>query len=83
MLYYNIMFFNSYLIAILSGFFIYLVMLLDAKYIEQSGTEKISFKMPLLVTLLVWTICTFHETQIIENIPSMNALKQNIFVDRF
>ncbi len=77
------MYFNSYLIAILSGFFIYLVMLLDAKYIEKTSTEKISFKLPLLVALLVWIVCTFHETQIIEKIPNINALKQNIFIDKF
>jgi hypothetical protein len=75
---------NSYLIAILSGVFIYLIMILDAKYIEQTKDSKpVSFKIPLLVTMLVWIICTFHETQIAEKVPTINALRQDIFVDRF
>jgi hypothetical protein len=75
---------NSYLIAILSGVFIYLVMILDAKYIEQTKeTKPVSLKIPLLVTFLVWIICIFHESQIVEKVPTINALKQNIYVDRF
>ena len=75
---------NSYLIAILSGVFIYLVMILDSKYIEQSKDSKpVSLKIPLLVTLLVWIVCTFHESQIIEKVPTINALRQDIYVDRF
>jgi hypothetical protein len=75
---------NSYLIAILSGVFIYLIMILDSKYIEQTKDSKpISFKIPILVTVLVWVVCTFHETQITEKIPTINALRQDIYVDRF
>lgn len=75
---------NSYLISILSGVFIYLIMILDARYIEQTKDSKpVSLKIPLLVTVLVWIVCTFHESQIIEKIPTINALKQDIFVDRF
>lgn len=78
------MFMNSYLIAILSGVFIYLIMILDAKYIEQTkDTKPISLKIPILVTILVWIVCTFNETQIIEKVPTINALRQDIFVDRF
>jgi hypothetical protein len=75
---------NSYLIAILSGVFIYLVMILDAKYIEQTKeTKSVSLKIPLLVTFLVWIVCTFHESQIVEKVPTINALRQDIYVDRF
>jgi hypothetical protein len=75
---------NSYLIAILSGVFIYLIMILDAKYIEQTKDSKpVSFKIPLLVTMLVWIVCTFNETQIVEKVPTINALRQDIYVDRF
>ena len=78
------MFMNSYLIAILCGVFIYLIMILDAKYIEQTKEYKpISFKIPLLVTMLVWIVCTFNESQISGKIPTLNALKQDIFTDRF
>jgi len=78
------MFMNSYLIAILSGVFIYLVMILDAKYIEQTKeTKSVSLKIPLLVTFLVWIVCTFHESQIVEKVPTINALRQDIYVDRF
>lgn len=78
------MFINSYLIAILAGAFIYLVMLFDAKYIEQTSDNKpVSFKIPLLVTLLVWIICIFHENQVVEKVPTINALKQDIYIDRF
>ncbi len=49
------MFLNSYLIALLSGIFVYLIMILDAKYIEQVKDDKpVSPKIPLLVTLIVW-----------------------------
>lgn len=75
---------NSYLIAILSGVLIYLIMILDAKYIEQNKDSKpVSFKIPLLVTMLVWIVCTFNETQIVEKVPTINALRQDIYVDRF
>ena len=78
------MFMNSYLIAILSGVFIYLIMILDAKYIEQTKeTKTVSVKIPLLVTLLVWIVCTFHKTQIVEKVPTLNALRQDIYIDRF
>lgn len=75
---------NSYLIAILSGVLIYLIMILDARYIEQTKESKpVSLKIPLLVTGLVWIICTFHESQIVEKVPTINALKQDIYIDRF
>ena len=78
------MFFNSYLIAILSGIIIYLIMILDAKYIEQVKDNKpISPKIPLLVTLIVWIICTFQETQVVKKIPMINAINQNILIEPF
>jgi len=59
-------------------------MILDSKYIEQTKDSKpVSFKIPLLVTVLVWIVCTFHETQIAEKVPTINALRQDIYVDRF
>ena len=78
------MFLNSYLIAILSGILIYLIMILDAKYIEQVKDNKpISPKIPLLVTLIVWIICTFQETQVIKKVPVINAINQDILIDPF
>ena len=78
------MFFNSYLIAILSGIIIYLIMILDAKYIEQVKDNKpISPKIPLLVTLIVWIICTFQETQVVKKLPMINAINQNILIEPF
>ena len=78
------MFFNSYLIAILSGIIIYLIMILDAKYIEQVKDNKpISPKIPLLVTLIVWIICTFQETQVVKKVPMINAINQNILIEPF
>jgi hypothetical protein len=78
------MFLNSYLIAILSGVLIYLIMIFDAKYIEQTKEEKpVSPKIPLLVTLLVWVICTFQETQVIKKVPIINAINQDILVEPF
>ena len=78
------MFLNSYLIAILSGILIYLIMILDAKYIEQVKDNKpISPKIPLLVTLIVWIICTFQETQVVKKVPVINAINQDILIDPF
>lgn len=51
---------KSYLLAVLAGVIVYLVMLLDSKYIEKTTDKNfISPKLPLLVTLIVWLICTF------------------------
>lgn len=50
---------SSYLIALLSGVVLYLIMVLDAKYIEPTD-KQISPKLPLLVTLMVWLICMFY-----------------------
>jgi hypothetical protein len=78
------MFINSYLIAILSGVFIYLMMVLDSKYIDPSKDNKqVSPKIPLLVTLLVWIICVFQENQVIKQMPIINAINQDILVDPF
>ena len=78
------MFLNSYLIAILSGILIYLIMILDAKYIEQVKDNKpISPKIPLLVTLIVWIICTFQETQVVKKLPMINAINQDILIEPF
>jgi hypothetical protein len=52
---------SSYLIALFSGVLLYLVMILDAKYIEPND-KQISPKIPLFVTLLVWMICVFYKT---------------------
>lgn len=51
---------SSYLIALLSGVVLYLIMVLDAKYIEPSD-KQISPKIPLSVTLMVWLICVFYK----------------------
>jgi hypothetical protein len=78
------MFLNSYLIALLSGIFVYLIMILDAKYIEQIKDDKpVSPKIPLLVTLIVWIICTFQENQVVKKMPVINAINQDILVDPF
>lgn len=78
------MFLNSYLIAILSGTFIYLIMLFDSKYIDPNKcNETISPKLPLLVTLMVWLICIFQENQVITKIPIINAINQHISIDPF
>jgi hypothetical protein len=78
------MFLNSYLIAILTGIFLYLIMIIDAKYIERVKDDKpISPKIPLLVTLIVWIICTFQETQVVKKMPVINAINQDILVDPF
>jgi hypothetical protein len=78
------MFINSYLIAFFSGIFIYLIMVIDSIYIEPLPNNKtVSPKIPLLVTLLVWIICSFQEKNIISNLPSINALNQEIFLDPY
>lgn len=59
---------SSYLVAILSGVIIYLVMIIDCKYIDPND-RPISPKIPLFVTLLVWTICMFYKTDSITQIP--------------
>lgn len=75
------MFINSYLIAIFSGVLIYLIMLIDSKYIEPTKcNEQISPKIPLLVSLLVWIICTFHENEVIKNVPMINGINQDILM---
>jgi hypothetical protein len=78
------MFFNPYLISILAGILIYVIMLLDARYIEKTKDNKpVSFKIPLLVTLIVWLICTFQENQVIKQVPVINAINQDILVEPF
>jgi hypothetical protein len=76
------MFLNSYLIAILTGILIYLIMILDSKYIEQDN-KQVSPKIPLLVTLIVWIICTFQENQVVKKMPVINAINQDILVEPF
>jgi hypothetical protein len=76
------MFLNSYLIAILTGILIYLIMILDSKYIEQDN-KQVSPKIPLLVTLIVWIICTFQENQVVKKVPVINAINQDILVEPF
>ena len=78
------MFLNSYLIAIFAGIFLYLIMILDAKYIEKVKDYKpISPKIPLLVILIIWIICTFLENQVIKKVPAINAINQQILIDPF
>jgi hypothetical protein len=78
------MFFNSYLIAILLGAFVYLIMIIDSKYIEpKKYKDNVSPKIPLLVTLLIWIICTFQENNIIKKVPVINAINQQILTDPF
>ena len=50
---------SSYLIALLSGVVLYLIMVMDAKYIDPTD-KPISPKIPLLVTLMIWMICMFY-----------------------
>ena len=52
---------NSYLIAIFAGVLVYLVMMIDNKYIEPTD-RQVSPKVPLFVTLLVWFICIFSNS---------------------
>jgi hypothetical protein len=78
------MFINSYLIAVFSGVLIYLVMIIDSKYIEPNKcNEQLSPKIPLLVTLLVWIICTFQENEVIKQVPIINAINQEILTIPF
>ena len=59
-------------------------MIFDAKYIEQVKDDKpVSPKIALFVTLLVWLICTFQETQVIKKVPIINAINQEILVEPF
>lgn len=76
------MFLNPYLISIFAGFFIYIIMIIDAKYIEKDN-KIVSPKIPLLVTLIVWLICTFQENQVVKELPVINAINQDILVDPF
>lgn len=76
------MIFDTYLIAILSGLVLYLVMILDAKYIDTSkGDEPISPKIPLFVTLMVWIICTFRDSPSIQPMP-MNKQYASVLAQR-
>jgi hypothetical protein len=51
---------RTYLIAVLAGLIMYLVLFIDAKFIDTSKNENnISPKIPLFVTLMVWVICAF------------------------
>lgn len=68
---------SSYLVALFSGVLLYLVMLLDAKYIEPSD-KQISPKLPLFVTLMVWLICVFYKTG-----ATIPVSKQGILVGGF
>jgi hypothetical protein len=52
---------SSYLVALFSGVLLYLVLVLDAKYIEPND-KPISPKIPLFVTLMVWMICVFYKS---------------------
>ena len=78
------MFINSYLIAVFSGVLIYLIMLIDSKYIEPTKcNEQVSPKIPLFVTLLVWIICTFQENEVVKKVPIINAMNQEILMMPF
>lgn len=68
---------SSYLVALFSGALLYLVMLLDAKYIEPSD-KPISPKLPLFVILMVWLICVFYKSS---SVVPVN--KQKILVGGF
>lgn len=76
------MFLNPYLISIFAGFVVYIIMIIDAKYIEKDN-KIVSPKIPLLVTLIVWLICTFQENQVVKELPVINAINQDILVDPF
>jgi len=59
-------------------------MLIDSKYIEPNKcNEHISPKIPLLVSLLVWIICTFQENEIIKHVPIFNTINQEILTMPF
>ena len=60
---------SSYLIALFTGVLLYLVMLLDCKFIEPNN-RVISPKIPLFVTLMVWLICVFYKSDgVIAHVP--------------
>ena len=67
---------NSYLIPLFIGVLVYLIMILDAKYIEPHD-RPISPKIPLVVTLLVWLVCNFYKGE------SPVAYKPEIFTGGF
>ena len=68
---------SSYLVAFFSGVLLYLVMILDSKYIEPSD-KQISPKLPLFVTLMVWLICVFYKAT-----PSIPVSKQTLLTGGF
>lgn len=49
---------NSYLLSIMVGLLVYLMMLVDARWIEPNN-KPISPKIPLFVVLLLWILCEF------------------------
>jgi hypothetical protein len=64
------MIFSSYLIALFGGLFLYFVMVMDAKYIDPNS-KPISPKLPLVVTLMIWLICTFYQGESISIKPQI------------
>ena len=68
---------SSYLLALCSGLLVYLVMLLDAKYIDPND-KPVSPKIPLFVTMIVWFIVVFYKTE-----SSVPVLKQKAMVGGF
>lgn len=71
-------FLNSYLIAIISGLIVYIALYIDGKYIEPVEKENISIRIPLLVSLIVWIVCTFFTKPLVgggtSNISQMSFI---------
>lgn len=51
---------NSFLMAVLAALIVFLAMNFDSKYISKTDTIKVGPKIPLVVFVVVFLICTFN-----------------------
>ena len=70
---------DSYFIAILVGLLTYFAMVIDA-YINKMKIKDVHPKIPLFVTILIWTICEFFiKTPTKPIIPSTQVMQGGFY----
>jgi hypothetical protein len=74
---------NYYLYSIISGLVIFVIMLINTKYIEKDKIKYINFIIPIITTIIILSLCFMIENKITILYPSYNALNQEILTEPF